>query len=109
MSVALSAITGATTEGSVDIAGETVTFSYKPPPITVGMAMQLSKGGIEMATVLADVIDSWDLVSGGRPHPISVEGVDALPIELATKIAQVVTGGDAEEEVGEADGGSFAG
>lgn len=92
MSVVLDTITEQTTETSVEIAGQTVNFSYKPYVITLGMSMQLADGGIEMLSVLADVISSWDLVkSEGEAFPVTEDNLKLLPMELATKMAQTIT------------------
>lgn len=97
MSVVLDTITEQTTDAHVEIAGFTVNFTYKPYVITLGMSMQLAEGGIEMLSVLADVISSWDLVkTEGVPFPVSEDNLKLLPMELATKMAQVITGDNAE-------------
>lgn len=109
MSVILSSITGAVEEDSVEIAGQTVSFSYKPYALTLDMAMKLSDGGIEMITVLDDVLVDWDLtLKKGQPFPVNEENIRALPVELATLFAQKITGSESEE-TGEADASSFSG
>jgi len=97
MSVVLDTITEQTTSAEVEIAGFTVNFTYKPYVITLGMSMQLAEGGIEMLSVLADVIDGWDLVkTEGEPFPVTEENLKLLPMELATKMAQEITGDNSE-------------
>jgi hypothetical protein len=97
MSVVLDTITEQTTEADVEIAGFTVKFTYKPYVITLGMSMQLADGGIEMLSVLADVIEGWDLVkTEGVPFPVTEDNLKLLPMELATKMAQAITGDSAE-------------
>jgi hypothetical protein len=75
------------------------------------MSMKLAESGVEMIQVLADTIESWDLViSDDEPFPPTVENIMQLPIELATLIARKITGGahdDGEASLGEAEG-SFA-
>lgn len=104
MSVVLSSITNQTTEAEVELAGISVQFTYKPYVITLGMSMELAEGGVEMISILADVIESWNLViEEGKPFPVTEENLRSIPTELATLMAREITGGDA---VGEADSSS---
>lgn len=97
MSVVLDTITEQTTDANVEIAGFTVNFTYKPYVITLGMSMQLAEGGIQMLSVLADVIAGWDLVkTEGVPFPVTEDNLKLLPMELATKMAQEITGDNSE-------------
>lgn len=98
MGIALSSITGQTTEASIDFAGLTITFSYRPHAITLGRSIVLSEGGEDMLEVLVDVIDSWDIYDEEPDDlPVSVENLKKLPVELATLIAQRITRGATDE------------
>jgi hypothetical protein len=108
MSVVLSSITEQITEAEVELGEATVKFTYKPYAVTLGMAMQLSEGGIEMIAILVDVLDSWDItMEKGKKFPITEENLLLIPIDLAKAIAEKIVG-EGEKETGEAVASSFA-
>lgn len=106
MSVVLSSITGQTKEGTVEIGDVKVPFVYRPYAVTVEMTMSLMESSDETLNVLAEVIDSWDLVlSEDEPFEPTAENLKVLPMELANLFAKAIISG--EGEIPEA-GGSFA-
>ena len=108
MSTSLASITGQTTTETVELGGITVSFEYKPYVITLGMSMELAEGGIEMISVLSDVIESWDLFDQEPGDmPVTEENLKRLPTELAGLMAKKITGGG--DDVGEAESSSDAG
>ena len=107
MSVVLASITGQTKTGTVDVGDEAITFEYKPYAVTLGMSMKLAAGEEEMIDVLAEILDSWDVVEKkGTEFPPTAENLRKIPVELATLVAQEVIGGT---RVGEADSSSADG
>lgn len=109
MSIVLSAITGQTAKSSVTIGDAEVGFTYKPYALTVGMSMTLSESSDEMLGVLAEILESWEVVmTEGEPFPPTVENIKLVPMELANLIATEILAGTQEGSVGEAEG-SFGG
>ena len=107
MSVVLASITGQVKPGTVTLGESEVSFEFKPFAITLGMSMKLAEGEEEMIDILASILESWDVVeTKGKAFPPTPENLRKVPVELATKIAQEVIGGNA---VGEADSNSADG
>lgn len=109
MSVVLSSLIGQTAKGTVTLGETEVGFTYKPYALTVGMTMTLSESSEEMLGVLAEVLDSWDVVlTDGEPFPPTVENIKMVPMDLANLIATEILTDSGKDGVGEA-GGSFGG
>ena len=101
MSVVLSSITGQTRDAVAEVGDEKINFTYKPYAVTLGLSMTLSEGGTEMIEVLADVMESWDIVASEGDaigsFPPTEENLKLIPTELASKIAEEIVSGGSNE------------
>lgn len=97
MPISISALAANRRTVKVDFSGETLTINYRPSSINaVQEARELDeraagKHVMSMATSLAEIVESWDLVDdAGKPVPVSVELLSTFGLDVLQKMTREI-------------------
>lgn len=67
----------------IDIDGEKLNLEYRPRVITPKLQVEMAEiVGPDLHHLLARMICSWDLESGGKPVKLSVDSLATVPLDI---------------------------
>lgn len=111
MSLALEDLAANTTPLRVDVTGKGnfLNVVARPMAITAELTARINNATDEneVLAIVVDVVESWDLIAGGQPVPLTVEALRPVPSMVIAAVLKAI--GKVGDDSGEAASNSHAG